>query len=97
MSVEDTFKRLTAVARQMKSISDLDSVRRSPAGASGVLAGAIATDEFGRLALAEPVAQPGGRAIGQEVHHCAGGNVHQHCAEPVPTAHREIINAQDSW
>jgi len=97
MSMEDTFKGLTAVARQMKSICYLHRVGCSQSGASGVLAGAIATDEFGRLALAEPVTQTIGRAIGQEVHHFAGGDVYQHRAEPVPTAHREIIDAQYSW
>src|SRR6266487_3529906 len=90
MAMEDTFKGLTAVAREMKSVGNLHRVRCSPAGAIGVLAGAIATDEFGWLALAEPIAQAGGRAIRQEVHHFAGGNVHQPRAEPVPTAQREI-------
>ena len=81
----------------MKSVGYLHRVGCSQSGASGVLASTITTDEFGWLALAEPVTQTIGRAIGQEVYHFAGGNVYQHGAEPVPTAHREIIDAQHSW
>src|SRR5437867_7288869 len=97
MSMEDTFKGLTAVAREMKSVGNLHRVRCSPAGAIGVLAGAIATDEFWGFALAEPVTQTIGRTIRQEVHHSAGVNVHQYRAEPVTTVQREIIDAQYSW
>ena len=95
--MEDTFKGLTAVAAHMKSVGKLHRARCSPAGAIGVVASAIATDNFGWLALAEPVTQTIGSAIWQEIHHFTGGNVHQHRAEPVTTAHREIIDAEHSW
>jgi hypothetical protein len=97
MSMEDSFKCLTAVAGEMKTVCHLDSVRSSPTGPVGVVTRAITANEFRRLVLAKPVTQTIGHAIWQKVHHFAGGNVYQHGAKPVAAAQREIIDTQNHW
>jgi hypothetical protein len=95
MAMQDTFKCLTAVAGNMKAVCYLHRIRCSAAGTIGIVAGAIATYKFGRFVLLEPRTQAISRPVGQQVHHFTGGNVHQHGAEPMTTAQREIIDAKD--
>ena len=84
------------VAKQVPSISNLDSRRSAPADGVGIGAGPIAGDDLHPRPIAEPGGNGCGFRIGQEIDYFVCLEIDQHGAVATPTPPSPVVDTKNA-
>lgn len=93
--IGESLDRISEIAEQVPTISDLNNARRALANAVGINAGSITRDNLDTRVIAQPSGHRRGVAVRQEINHLIRLQVHEHRAVTMAAPPCPVVDSKN--